>query len=82
MLSLEAAMPSKPVTRDQFEISIRGITHKPTGATFTPYPGSPLSGRMNKSRLGNMSKGGDGYRPFEVEEMMERLWAEYVRANL
>jgi hypothetical protein len=74
-------MASKPVTRDQFEISARGVTHKPTGATYTPVRGSPFSGTVNRSQLGNMSKHGDDYLPFEVEEMMERLWVEYVRAN-
>jgi len=74
-------MASKSVSRDQFEISARGITHKPTGATYTPLPGSPFSGTLNKSQLGNMSKSGDEYRPHEVEEMMEQLWAEYVEAN-
>jgi hypothetical protein len=80
-VSRAAEMASKPVTRDQFEISPRGITHKPTGATYTPLPGSPFSGTMNRSQLGNMSKHGDDYRPFEVKDMMERLWAEYVKAN-
>jgi len=36
---------------------------------------------MNKSQLGNMLKRGDDYSPYEVEEMMERLWAEYVETN-
>jgi hypothetical protein len=74
-------MANKPVTRDQFEISARGITHKPTGATYSPLPGSPFSGRVNRSQLGNISRRGDDYHLFEVEEMMERLWAEYVNAN-
>jgi hypothetical protein len=74
-------MASKPVTREQFEISARGIIHRPTGATFTPHPGSPFSGTVNKSQLGKLGKGGDDYSPYEVEEMMERLWAEYVKAN-
>jgi hypothetical protein len=35
---------------------------------------------MNKSQLGNVSKrSGDSYSPFEVEAMMERLWAEYSK---
>jgi hypothetical protein len=73
---------SKSVTREQFEISVRGITHKPTGATFTPNPGNPLTGTMNKSQLGNVQRrGDDSYSPYEVEQMMDRLWAEYVRAN-
>jgi len=81
MFSFEAQMANKPVTREQFEISVRGITHKPTGATYAPHPGSPFSGTMNKSQLGNVLKRGDDYSPYEVEEMMERLWAEYVETN-
>jgi hypothetical protein len=73
---------SRPVSREQFEISVRGVTHKPTGATYTSHPGNPLSGTMNKSQLGNVSKrSGDSYSPFEVEAMMEQLWVEYVKAN-
>ena len=43
---VEAQMGSKPVTTDQFEISARAITHKPTGATYTPLPDSPFAGTM------------------------------------
>jgi hypothetical protein len=79
---LEAQVGSKPVTREQFEITVRGITHKPTGATFTPDPSNPFSGTMNKSQLGNVqTRGGDSYSPYEVEVMMEQLWAEYAKAN-
>jgi hypothetical protein len=38
-------MSSTPVQRDQFEVSRKGITHKPTGATYTPHPGAPYSGK-------------------------------------
>jgi hypothetical protein len=41
------------VTPDQFEISDTGIQHKPTGAEFTPHPGSPTSGNMRLGRLGD-----------------------------
>ena len=40
-------MSSTPVQRDQFEVSPKGITHKPTGTTYTPHPGAPYSGNMN-----------------------------------
>jgi len=72
---------SRLYSATQSAATISGITHKPTGATYTPLPGSPFSGTLNKSQLGNMSKSGDEYRPHEVEEMMEQLWAEYVEAN-
>jgi len=74
-------MGSKPITREQFEISARGIMHKPTGATYTPKPGNPFSGTVNKSQLGKIGKLDLDYPPYEVEEMMEQLWVEYVEAN-
>jgi hypothetical protein len=66
-------MASTPVQRDQFKISSRSITHKPTGATYTPHPAPPTP----ESLLPN----GEAYRPHEVQVMMEQLWAEYVNAN-
>ena len=72
---------STPVRRDQFEISPKGITHKPTGATYTPHPGAPHSGPMNLCQLGNVLPNGEDYRPHEVTAMMEPLWTGYVDAN-
>jgi hypothetical protein len=72
---------SSPVRRDQFEISPKGITHKPTGATYTPHRGAPYLGTMNPSQLGNVLPNGEDYRPHEVNAMTEMLWAEYVDAN-
>jgi hypothetical protein len=74
-------MPSTPVRSDQFEISPEGITHTPTGASFTPYPGEPRSGHMNEGQLGNVLPNGEDYRPDQVHEMMRQLWAEYVVEN-
>lgn len=70
-----------PARKDQFEISPKGITHQPTGASFTPYPGQPNSGHMNWGQLGNVLPNGEDYRPHEVEKMMQELWAEYVSNN-
>jgi hypothetical protein len=72
---------SSPVRRDQFEISPKGIAHKPTGATYTPHPGAPHSGTINLSQLGNVPPNVDIYRPHDVKAMMELLWADYVDAN-
>jgi hypothetical protein len=69
------------VQRDQFQISRKGITHTPTGATYTPHPGAPHSGTTNLNQLGNVLANGDDYRPHAVETMMEQLWGEYVAAN-
>ena len=73
-------MPT-PVTRSQFEITDQGITHKPTGYKFTPYPGQPASGTLNKGQLGNRLSSGEDYRPDDVEEMAKLLWAEHVRTE-
>jgi hypothetical protein len=70
-----------PVTRDQFVVAPEGITHVPTGASFTPHPGSPLSGNLGLGHLGNRLPNGDDHRPDDVRAMMQRLWAEYVAAN-
>lgn len=68
---------STRVTPDQFEITDKGITHKPTGCTFTPHPGQPLSGNMRLGQLGNKLPSGEDYRPHEVKAMMNELWAEH-----
>jgi hypothetical protein len=68
-------MSSTPVQRDQFEVSPKGITHKPTGR------GAPYSGNMNLRQLGSVLPNGEDYRPHEVQMVMEQLWAEYVEAN-
>jgi hypothetical protein len=70
-----------PVTLDQFVVAPEGITHGPTGAAFSPHPGSPLSGNLHLGQLGNRLPNGDDHRPDEVRAMMQRLWAEYVEAN-
>ena len=72
---------SLPVCRDQFEISPKGIAHKPTRATYIPHPGGPYSGTMNLSQLESLLPNGEDYRPHEVKWMMELLWADYVDAN-
>jgi hypothetical protein len=41
-----AQMPSTPVKPEQFEFSPKGITHKPTGASFKPLPDQPSSGHL------------------------------------
>jgi hypothetical protein len=66
------------VTRDQFVVTAQGVTHTPTGATFTPHPGSPTSGSLYQGQLGNVLKNGDEHRPHEVHRMMHELWAEYI----
>ena len=66
------------VTRDQFEISNDGITHKPTGYTYSPHPGNPHSGTIRMGNHGNKLASGEDYSPGEVDDMMRKLWAEHV----
>lgn len=74
-------MASTLVKPDQFKISDEGITHKPTGCTFTPHPGQPLSGNMRLGQLGNKLASGEDYRPDQVKEMMNDLWAKHCAAK-
>jgi hypothetical protein len=70
-----------PVTREQFVVTAEGITHVPTGATFTPHPGILNSGSMYLGQLGNVLKNGDDHRHDEVKAMMQQIWQEYVHEN-
>ena len=69
------------VRREQFEISDKGIRHKPTGYSFTPYPGDPTSGTVNEAMLGSVLPNGEHYRPDDVEEMARRLWLQHLIKN-
>jgi hypothetical protein len=44
-------MASILVTRDQFNITPQGITHKPADASFVPHCGDPRSGFTRLGRL-------------------------------
>ena len=68
-----------PVTEDQFEISDKGVKHKPTQYEFTPYPGQPFSGNKRMGYHGSKLPTGEDYDPSKVDEMMQRLWAAHVK---
>jgi hypothetical protein len=72
-----ATMTRTPVKPEQFEITETGITHKPTGCTFTSHPGSPWSGTMRLGQLGNKLPSGEDYRPDDVKTMMQQLWKKH-----
>lgn len=74
-------MPSILITRDQFNITLQGITHKPTDASFGPHCGDPHSGSMRLGQLESESPTGDRYDPDEVKRMMRQLWTEFIAAN-
>ena len=74
-------MASILVTRDQFNITPQGITHKPTDASFVPHCGDPLSGSTRLGRLECQVPSRTNYDPEVVKKMMMQLWAEYLAAN-
>ena len=69
------------VRRDQFNITPRGIMHKPTDASFAPYPGEAYSGITRMGQLGNRHPNGRDFKPDDVQQMMRQLWIEYVVGN-
>ena len=69
------------VRPEQFQVNDQGITHKPTGYNFTPHPGNPTSGVVNKGQLGDVLPSGEDYRPHEVEEMARQLWHAYCKEH-
>jgi hypothetical protein len=74
-------MASILVTRDQFNITPQGVTHKPTDASFVPHCGDPRSGSMRLGSLECEAPSGDNYDREVVKSMMTQLWAEYLAAN-
>ena len=62
---------------DQFEVTDKGVTHKPTGCTFTPYRSGARTGNMTLGQLGNKLAFGEQFRPSEVQAMMLQLWENY-----
>ena len=77
----QETMASILVTRDQFNITPQGVTHKPTDASFVPHCGDPRSGSTRLGRLECEVPSRDNYDPEVVKKMMMQLWAEYVAAN-
>src|SRR5579863_3310834 len=74
-------MASILVTRDQFNITPQGVTHKPTDASFVPHCGDPRSGFVRPGRLECEVPSADNYDPEIVKKMMMQLWAEYLAVN-
>jgi len=69
------------VRRDQFNITPRGIIHKPTDAAFTPRLDDPYSGIVHLGQLRNQPGDGSGFNRDDVERIMRELWSEYVMRN-
>lgn len=66
-------MHRKP-TREEFEITDTGIQHRPTEASFVPFPGKPTQGTW---REGNpILDNGDEYDMEAVKAMMREVLAK------
>ena len=74
-------MGSILITRDQFNITPQGVTHKPTDASLIPHCGDPHTGYVRLGRLECEAPSGDNYDRVVVERMMRQLWAEYLATN-
>jgi len=67
------------VLPEQFEIDENGITHKPTGWKFIPYPGDPINGTVIEGAVGNRLETGEDFRSDDVREMAIRLWLKHLK---
>ena len=70
------------VKRDQFDVTNTFILHRPTGAKYTPHPGTWLSGNTLMGRLGERLHTGEDYREVEVRAMIGLLANEKAYGKL
>ena len=59
---------------EEFEISDTGILHKPTEASFVPFPGRPTAGTWHDGRLNTTPE----YDAEEVKDMMRKIFADHL----
>jgi hypothetical protein len=65
------------VTRDQFEVTRNEVRHKPTGASFTSYPGlDKIICSAKWGKCGTVLSSGENYSCEEVEAMAKWLMLE------
>ena len=70
---------STPVRRDPFEVSPKGITHKPTGVRYTPRPDAdaePLDNNLKGSilMLRHFDRPPPGWFVLDIARREERKW--------
>jgi hypothetical protein len=65
------------VTRGQFEVTRNEVKHKPTGATFTSYPGlDKVICSVKWGKCGSVLPSGENYSCEDVEAMARSLMRE------
>ncbi len=71
---MTAAPVNKKPNPEEFEISKRGIVHRPTKERFTSHPGKPADGLWQDGHtLATLD-----YDQDEVRQIGRKLWANYV----
>ena len=66
-------MGQKIPSESEFEVEENEVVHKPTGASWSAYPGRPEPANYRPSLLGSVLRNGDDYREHEVEAIALRL---------
>jgi len=69
-------MGRKLPSETEFEVEENAVVHRPTGATWTAYPGRPEPANYRRAMLGSVLPNGDDYREHEVQEIAFRLLRE------
>jgi len=68
-------------TRDEFTLKGDEVTHNPTGATWTAYPGIAEPHLHRRAMLGSILPNGDDYRPYEVTAIAKLLLRERLTSG-
>lgn len=69
------------VTEDQFRVDENGVTHTPTNARWTAYPGRPEPSVINWGMVGSVLPNGDDYWREDVEPIALKLLAARPAAS-
>jgi hypothetical protein len=64
---------------EEFELNGDQVVHKPTGATWTAYPGQAEPHLFRRSMLGSALPNGDDYHEHEVTQMAWKLLADRLK---
>jgi hypothetical protein len=69
------------VTRNQFNVTPKGVVHKPTDAAFVPDPSNPKQGMVRLGQLTNTHPTAPEYPVEDVLRLMRELWEEFIASN-
>jgi hypothetical protein len=66
-------MTRTKVSTDQFTLEVNKVTHVPTGAHFTTYPGQTEIAHANWGNVGNVLPNGEDYWKEDVISVAQEL---------